>query len=168
MAVRLSCTHVFHANCLNNQVHHRLNTQLGNIRSALNFARESMAGGNPSNMGDHVLTPRDECPNCRADTPQVVAIWRYQTQRRPQTDTSNQPNLLSVGRISANAMIAGMSTPRSMVTEPDFGTPASATADPDALLTDESILLSEQTRPTGTMSSSQAAVSYTHLRAHET
>ena len=156
MAVRLSCTHVFHANCLNNQVHHRLNTQLGNIRSALNFARESMAGGNPTNMGAHVLTPRDECPNCRADTPQVVAIWRYQTQRRPQTDTSNQPNLLSVGRISANAMIAGMSTPRSMVTELDFGTPASATADPDALLTDESILLSEQTRPTGTMSSSQA------------
>ena len=137
-------------------VDHRLSTSLANIQRALNFAREQMAGGNSSNLGNYVLTPRDECPNCRADTPQVVAIWRYQTQRRPPLDTDYKPNLLSVGRISGNAMIEGITTPRSMVTDYDFGTPASATADPDAIFTDESMMLSEHAGPTGTMTSSQA------------
>ena len=63
------------------------------------------------------------CPNCRAGTT-VTAIWHFIGDR--PDPSQGQPNLLNVGTISGEVELTGMTTPRSVVTEYDFGTPDSS------------------------------------------
>ena len=70
------------------------------------------------------------CPNSRAGTT-VTAIWHFigdrpdPTQGQPNL-INDEPNILNVGTISGEVEFTGMTTPRSVVTEYEFGTPDSS------------------------------------------
>ena len=65
------------------------------------------------------------CPNCR-EAATIIAIWHF-IGPRPDP-TQGQPNLLAVGRLDGEVQITGLQTPRSLVTDYDFGTPGSEAA----------------------------------------
>ena len=109
---------MFHCDCYDNYIDHRRNTQLRNRQRRLDHARSNLAGEGRF-LGDGDLTPRKDCPNCREDLPQVIAIWRYQIARSRAQESQYQPNMLSVGQLNGAVQVTGVVTPRSVVTELD-------------------------------------------------
>ena len=73
-------------------------------------------------MHDTTLTT---CPNCRAEAT-VIAIWHYIGPR--PSPTQGQPNLLDLGTIDGNVQLNTLTTPRSVTTDYEFGTPSSSDA----------------------------------------
>ena len=80
-AVRLDCTHAFHADCINRMVQNRLATALETVEKTLRYAAAQYNGESfiQLELQAHVLPHR--CPNCKVNEPQVIAIWDYQVQR---------------------------------------------------------------------------------------
>ena len=108
------------------------------------------------------------CPICRAEAG-ITAIWHF-IGPRPEP-TQGQPNLLDVGNLAGSVQITGLTTPRSVTTDYEFGTPGSELAYPTFPHTAQDAqswggtmsIGSEPTTQAASSSSTQSYISNTEL-----